>query len=112
MRQICGFGAPSQLLVKVFIPKKTHFHVVEPLNHLLYVLTCITSFRYLLMCYQGVNITLSTRSCVIPSYQADSIFFHNENFLQLEGIVLTHPPFFQQKRELTQHFTLQSSTIL
>ena len=37
--------------------------------------------------------TLSTRSRVIPSYQGDSIIFHNDNFLQLQRIVLPHPPF-------------------
>ena len=37
--------------------------------------------------------SLSTWSRVIPSYQGDSIIFHIEKFLQLQGIVLTHPPF-------------------
>ena len=36
---------------------------------------------------------LSTQSPVIPSYQGDYIIFHNENFLQLQGIVLPHSPF-------------------
>ena len=34
----------------------------------------------------------STRSLVIPSCQGDSLIFHNENFLQLMGVLLTHPP--------------------
>ena len=33
-----------------------------------------------------VSKNLSTRSRVIPSYQGDSIIFHNDNFLQLQGI--------------------------
>ena len=37
-------------------------------------------------------ITLSTRSLEIPSSQVDSIIFHNKNFLQLKGVLLTHPP--------------------
>ena len=39
-----------------------------------------------------LKVTLSTRSLVIPSCQGDSIIFHNENFLQLKGVLLTHPP--------------------
>ena len=46
---------------------------------------------------------LLTRSRVIPSCQGDSIIFHNEKFLQLQGILLTHPPKVDKKRELTQH---------
>ena len=37
--------------------------------------------------------SLSTRICVIPSCQGDSIIFHNDNVLQLQGMVLTHPTF-------------------
>ena len=46
---------------------------------------------------------LSTGSRVIPSCQGDSIIFHNEKFLQLQGILITHPPKGDKKRELTQH---------
>ena len=41
--------------------------------------------------------TLSTWSRVIPSYQGDFIIFYNENFLQLQGIALPHPPFYWTK---------------
>ena len=35
---------------------------------------------------------LSTQSLVIHSCQRDSIIFHNKNFLQPKGVLLTHPP--------------------
>ena len=38
-----------------------------------------------------------TQSRIIPSYQGDSIIFHDENFLQLQGIVLPHTPFCRTK---------------
>ena len=38
-------------------------------------------------------INLLTQSRVIPSCQGNSIIFHNEKFLQLQGIVFPHPPF-------------------
>ena len=45
---------------------------------------------------------LSTRSHIIPSSQSVSIIFHNVKFLQLQGVLLTHPPKVDKKRELTQ----------
>ena len=57
---------------------------------------------------------LSTRSRVISSYQGDSIIFHNEFFLQLQGIVLSHPPFPWSKQVILAdlfHFSLQSPPI-
>ena len=66
---------------------------------------------------ESVHLFLSTRSRVIPSYQGESIIFHNEKFLQLQVIAVSrtsglqvciHPPQ-RQKRESN---SLQQSTLL
>ena len=58
-------------------------------KYLITLMTYIFAIKVLIV----ENISLSTRSRVITSYQGESIIFHNDKFLQLQGVLLTHPHF-------------------
>ena len=68
------------------------------------ILTCVVYFSFVFFP------TLSTWSLVIPSCQGDSTIFHSDKFRQLLGILLTHPPKVDKKGELTELWTVCSTS--
>ena len=60
----------------------------------------------------GMFIHLLTQSLVIPSCQGDAIIFHSEKFLQLQGILLTHPAKVDKKRELKQEYLINKGIVI
>ena len=58
------------------------------------------------------KIALSTQKLVIPSCQGDSIIFQNENFLQLKGVLLIHPPLSWSKERAHTTYSINKGIVI